>query len=91
MSFPRFADPALWYIRYMPSWVLLMSIPLALLIPCALLALSAMAEGQILSPRSLIRSAVRSRRSDPEFTEAFVAREFERLLKDAQLKDAQRH
>ncbi len=61
-----------------------MCIPVALLIPCALLALSAIAEEQILSPRSLIVSAVRSRRSGPEFTEAFVAREFERLLKDTQ-------
>ncbi len=68
----------------MPPWLLVACIPLALLIPCALLALSALAEEQILSPRSLIVSAVRSRRSGPEFTEAFVAREFERLLKDTQ-------
>lgn len=68
----------------MPAWILILCIPVALLIPCALLALSALAEEQILSPRSLIVSAVRSRRSGPEFTEAFVAREFERLLKDTQ-------
>lgn len=60
-----------------------MFIPMALLIPCVLLALSAMAEKQILSPRSLIMSAIRSRRSGPDFTEAFVAREFERLLEKA--------
>ncbi len=68
----------------MPPWILVLCIPLALLIPCVLLALSALAEEQILSPQSLIMSAVRSRRSGPEFTEAFVAREFERLLKTAQ-------
>ncbi len=68
----------------MPPWILVLCIPLALLIPCVLLALSALAEEQILSPQSLIMSAVRSRRSGPEFTEAFVAREFERLLKTTQ-------
>ena len=68
----------------MATWVLLLSIPLALLLPCGLLALSAAAERRILSPRSMIISAVRSRRSAPEFTEAFVARQFERLLKNVQ-------
>jgi hypothetical protein len=52
---------------------------------CALLAgllfMSAYAEQRFLSPRSLIRRAVRARNS-PEFAEAFVARQFERLLRE---------
>ena len=68
----------------MPAWLLLIAIVAALLIPCALLALSAVVEERVLSPRSMIAASVRSRRSGPEFTEAFVAREFERLLKEAQ-------
>lgn len=67
----------------MPAWLLVLSLPVALLIPCGLLALSAMVEKHLLSPRALIRSAVRAR-TGPEFTEAFVAREFERLLKSVQ-------
>ena len=68
----------------MPAWLLLVALPLTLAIPCVMLGLSAIAEDRFLSPRSLIVSAVRSRRSGPEFTEQFVAREFERLLKSAQ-------
>ena len=68
----------------MPTWLLLLSIPVALAIPSLLLALSAMVEERVLSPRSMILSAVRARRSPPEFTEALVAREFERLLKNVQ-------
>ncbi|MGH9179143.1 MAG: hypothetical protein ACRD0N_11410 [Acidimicrobiales bacterium] len=52
---------------------------------CALLALllfmSAYAEQRFLSPRSLIRRAVRARNT-PEFAEAFVARQFDRLLRE---------
>jgi hypothetical protein len=68
----------------MPWWLLLLSVPLALLIPCGLLVLSAQAERRILSPQSLIRSTARARRATPELAEALVAREFERLLKDTQ-------
>jgi hypothetical protein len=68
----------------MPTWLLLLSIPVALAIPCLLLAVSAMVEEHVLSPRSMILSAVRSRHGGPEMTEALVAREFERLLKNAQ-------
>jgi hypothetical protein len=68
----------------MPSWLLLVCLPLALLIPCAMLGLSAFAERRILSPQSLILSTARARRSSPEMAEALVAREFERLLKDTQ-------
>lgn len=68
----------------MPPWLLVLTIPTALLIPCCLLALSAFVEQRALSPQSLILSAARARHSAPEFTEALVAREFERLLKNAQ-------
>jgi hypothetical protein len=68
----------------MPAWALLLTIPAALAILSGLLAVSAFVEQRVLSPRSLILSAVRSRRSAPEFAEAFVAREFERLLKTTQ-------
>ncbi|HET9443596.1 MAG TPA: hypothetical protein VFO65_09745 [Acidimicrobiales bacterium] len=68
----------------MPSWLLLITIVAALTIPCALLALSAAVEERVLSPRSMIAASVRSRRNGPDFTEAFVAREFERLLKETQ-------
>ena len=68
----------------MPWWLLLLTLPAALLIPSGLLMLSAAAERRILSPQSLILSTARARRSTPEITEALVAREFERLLKDTQ-------
>lgn len=69
----------------MSAWLLL-SIPGALMLLCGILALSALVEERALSPRSLIVSAARSRRTDADFTEAFVAREFERLLKEAQTR-----
>lgn len=68
----------------MPWWLLLITIPVALLIPCGLLMLSAMAEQRILSPQSMILSTARARRNTPELAEVVVAREFERLLKDTQ-------
>ena len=68
----------------MAWWLLLLTIPFALLIPCGLLMLSATAERRILSPQALILSTARARGSSPELAEALVAREFERLLKDTQ-------
>lgn len=68
----------------MPSWLLLLALPVALGLPCLMLLLSAAAERRILSPQSLILSTARARRSGPELTEQLVAREFERLLKDTQ-------
>ena len=64
--------------------ILLLSIPGAFLVLIGLLMLSATVEAQVLSPRSLITAAVRSRRAAPEVAEALVAREFERLLRDTQ-------
>ncbi len=68
----------------MPWWLLLLALPVALAIPCVMLLLSDLAEKRVLSPQSLILSSARARLSTPELTEALVAREFERLLKDAQ-------
>ncbi len=48
----------------------------------AVLYLSAVAERRLLSPRRLILGAARARRSTPEFAEAFVARQFDRLLRE---------
>ena len=66
------------------SAVLLLSIPGTFAVIIAMLWVSAVAEQHFLSPQSLIRSAVRARRPSPEYTEAFVARQFERLLQEAQ-------
>jgi hypothetical protein len=68
----------------MPSWLLLVLLPVALAIPCVMLVLSDIAERRVLSPQSLILSTARARRSSPELAEQLVAREFERLLKDTQ-------
>ncbi|HEX4978512.1 MAG TPA: hypothetical protein VFV35_00460 [Acidimicrobiales bacterium] len=65
------------------GWLLL-AVPMALVLISGLLALSAALERQVLSPRAMILSAARSRRAQPEFAEAFVAREVERLLRDVQ-------
>lgn len=64
--------------------LILLTIPLALLIVAGLLALSTALERAVLSPRAMILSAARARRAPPEFAEAFVARQVERLLRDAQ-------
>lgn len=65
------------------TWLVL-SVPGILVALCGLLALTAYAEQRILHPRSMILSAVRARGSSPEYAEAFVAREVERLLRNAQ-------
>lgn len=74
---------ALWWYRHGVSWSLL-AIPASLALTVALLALSALVEQRVLSPRSMIVSAARARRTGPEYTEAIVAREFERLLRNSQ-------
>ncbi len=67
----------------MSLWFLL-SVPGSLLALAALLFLSAVLDAHVLSPRSMIVSAARARRTEPEYTEAFVAREFDRLLRRPQ-------
>ncbi len=67
----------------MSAWPLL-AVPATLLLLAAVLYLSAFAESRFLCPRSLIVSAVRTRRTTPEYVEAFVARQYERLLQESQ-------
>lgn len=66
------------------SIVLAVSVPGTLVVLSALLWLSAAAEQRFLSPRSLILGAARARRTTPEYTEAFVARQFDRLLRESE-------
>ena len=68
----------------MPAWLIPIVIGAAFAIMVAVLWMSAWVESSILSPRSMILSAVRSRRTTPEYSEAMVAREFERLIRDTQ-------
>jgi hypothetical protein len=67
----------------MSVWLLL-TIPGTLLLLSAVLFLSGQAEERFLSPRSLIVGATKARWNSPEYAEAFVARQFERLLRDYQ-------
>ena len=64
------------------AWIL-MAVPGTCVLLTGVLFLSAWIEQRMLSPRMLIRGAARARRSSPEFAEAYVARQFERLLRDA--------
>lgn len=68
----------------MPAWVVPIVIPAAFAILVGVLWISAWVESSVLSPRSMIVSAARARRTTPEYSEALVAREFERLIRDAQ-------
>lgn len=62
------------------AWALL-AVPGTCLLLSLILLMSAVAERRFLSPRSLIRKAVRARNT-PEFAEAFVARQLEALLNE---------
>lgn len=68
----------------MPVWLIPVVIVAAFSIMVGVLWLSAWVESSVLSPRSIIVSAARARHTTPEYSEALVAREFERLLRDAQ-------
>jgi hypothetical protein len=59
----------------------LFSIPTTLVLLTAVLFLSAFVERRFLSPRAVVLSTVRARRSSPEYTEEMVARQFEELLR----------
>ena len=61
--------------------VALLAIPGTAVLLIGLLALSAVVEERILCPRSLIMRVARGGSTSAEYTEAFVAREFERLLR----------
>ena len=59
----------------------LLSIPVTVMLLAGVLFLSGLVEQRFLSPRAVVLSTVRARRSTPEYTEALVARQFEELLK----------
>ena len=65
----------------MSAWLLL-SIPAMPLLLGAVLFLSAKVEDRFLSPQALILGVARARWNSPEYTEMFVAKQFDRLLKD---------
>ncbi|MEO7836832.1 MAG: hypothetical protein ABIS21_04245 [Acidimicrobiales bacterium] len=64
-----------------PGW-LIATIPATVLLLATILALSALVEQHVLSPRSMLLAVVRGRRNTPEYTEAYVARQFELMLRD---------
>jgi hypothetical protein len=61
--------------------LLVLSIPVTVLLLAGVLFLSAFVERRFLSPRAVVLSTVRARRSSPEYTEAMVARQFEDVLR----------
>ena len=65
------------------AWVLVF-VPGTVALLGAVLFLSALAEERFLSPRSLIVGAARSTRNSPEYAEALVVREYERLARTVQ-------
>lgn len=66
-------------------WLMVM-IPGTLVVLGAILALSALLEDRELSPRSMIVSAARSRRTSPDFAEVFVANQSEQLLRSSRTR-----
>ncbi|MDQ1437367.1 MAG: hypothetical protein QOK43_996 [Acidimicrobiaceae bacterium] len=63
--------------------LLVLSIPSVVLLLAGVLFLSALVEQRFLSPRAVVLSTVRARRSTPEYTEAMVAKQFEEMLRRA--------
>jgi hypothetical protein len=59
----------------------MLSIPVTVLLLAGVLFLSAVVEQRFLSPRAVVLSSVRARRSTPEYTEHLVAKQFEELLR----------
>ncbi|MGI8793134.1 MAG: hypothetical protein ACR2H3_08160 [Acidimicrobiales bacterium] len=68
----------------MPGWLVPIMIVGAMAVMVSVLWLSAWVETSVLSPRSMIVSAAKARHTTPEYSEALVVREFERLLRDTQ-------
>ena len=66
------------------SLLVLLLIPGTMALLLGLLLLSALVEERVLSPQSMILQVARTRATTPEYAEAFVAREFDRLLRQAQ-------
>jgi hypothetical protein len=65
----------------MATWLVL-GIPGTPLLLAALLYLSGKVEERLLSPQSLVLSATRARRTSPEYAEAFVASQLDRLVRE---------
>jgi hypothetical protein len=63
----------------------LLTVPAAFIVLGGLLWLTVLVEQRVLNPRSMILTTVRARGVSPEYAEAFVASEFERLLEQTQL------
>lgn len=61
----------------------LLAIPTTLMLLFGVLLLSAFVEERVLSPRAVVLSVARARGSSPEYAEALVARECERVLADS--------
>jgi hypothetical protein len=66
------------------SLLLLLLIPGTFVLLLGLLLLSALVEEKVLSPQSMILQVAKARSSSPEYAEAFVAREFDRMLRQSQ-------
>ena len=66
------------------SLLVLFAIPGTFVLLLGLLLLSALVEEKVLSPQSMILRVAKARSSTPEHAEVFVAREFERLLRQGQ-------
>jgi hypothetical protein len=64
--------------------LLYLTVPAALAVIGGLLWLTVAFERRVLCPRSMILSTARARHVSPDYAEAFVAREVERLLESEQ-------
>jgi hypothetical protein len=67
----------------MPAWAVLVSVPGAIVMLAAVLALSQAIEQRVLSPQAMILGTARARRARPDYVEGFVALQLERLLREA--------
>ena len=61
--------------------LVVLAIPMTMVLLGGVLFLSATVERRFLSPRAVVLSTVRAKRSTPEYTEQLVARQFEELLR----------
>jgi hypothetical protein len=66
------------------AWAALLLVPGSLALLLGVLLLSALVEERVLSPKSIILRVARTRSSSPEYAEALVSREFDRLLRQIQ-------
>ena len=66
------------------SLLLLLLIPGTFVLLLGLLLLSALVEERVLSPQSMILQVAKTKATSPEYAEVFVAREFDRMLRQAQ-------